>query len=152
MSHINPFNTQTDISPLVQKLGRHADSNRDGQVSGKEFAEFLDNVLHPERTSSPGAAVQANYLDRMVGFDQPSSPVPGSVKARIAALAQHLSPTPEHLQQLAGGLGPGAGTLSADGLTLRLTGGEGVLGLRERADGNVWQWLASDQSVRAAGW
>jgi hypothetical protein len=144
MSQINPFNAHTDISPLVQKLGRHADANRDGHVSAPEFAEFLDNVLHPERAAAPGGAMTSNYRDRMVGFDQPSNASTPSVKARIAALAQHLSPSPEHLRQLANGLGPNTGLLSADGLTLRLTGGEGMLSVRERADGNVWQWLSGD--------
>lgn len=142
---INPFTSHGDVSPLVQKLGRHSDVNRDGHVSAPEFAEFLNQVLHPESQSAPAMKMPAPYGDRLVGLDvRPSSSPSAPVKARLAAIAQYLAPSPENLRQISKELGPSAGVLSPDGLSLMLAGGEGTFGVRDRANGPVWQWMAHD--------
>ena len=142
MSQItNPLNLNTDLSPLVQKLGRHADLNRDGKVSGSEFAEFLDQVLHPDQPASPSLTLSAPYSDRMVGFDvAPSASPSASAKARIAAIAQYLAPSSDNLRQIARELGPSAGVVRPDGLSMMLAGGEGTVSVRDRANGPVWLW------------
>ena len=142
MSQItNPLNLNNDLSPLVQKLGRHADLNRDGKVSGPEFSEFLDQILNPDQPESPSITLPTPYRDRLVGFDvQPSASPSASAKARIAAMAQYLAPSPENLRQIARELGPTAGVLRPDGLSLMLAGGEGSVAVLDRANGPVWQW------------
>jgi hypothetical protein len=142
MSQItNPLNLHTDLSPLVQKLGRHADLNRDGKVSGPEFAEFLDQVLQPDQPASPSLKVPTPYRDRMIGFDvTPSASPSASAKSRIAAMAQYLAPSAENLRQIALELGPAAGILRPDGLSLMLAGGAGSVAVRDLPTGAVWQW------------
>jgi hypothetical protein len=148
----NPLNIHNNVSPLVEKLGRHADFNRDGKISGPEFAEFLDQVLHPQAPSTPALKVPAPYGDRLVGLDvRPSASPSAPIKERLAAIAQYLSPSPEHLRQIARELGPAAGVVSPDGLSLMLSGGQGVFGVRDRANGPVWQWMAHDLALPKSG-
>ena len=150
MSHgVNPLSPTGDLSPLVQRLGRQAELNRDGHVSRPEFAEFLEHILHPAAPATPGLAGDAPaFRDRLVGFGATSAADPAiALKARVAGLAQYLAPTAGNLGRIASELGPSAGVLGADGLTLLLSGGEDAIGVRDRGDGPVWQWMARDVSL-----
>lgn len=147
MSHgVNPLSPNGDLSPLVQRLGRHADLNRDGHVSAPEFAQFLDQILHPSQAATPGLSGDVPpFRDRLVGFgvSGPADPA-ADTKARIAGLAQYLAPTSGNLAQVASALGSPAGALSADGLSLRLPGDQGAIGVRDQGTGPIWQWLGND--------
>jgi hypothetical protein len=145
MTHgVNPLSSNDDLSPLVQRLGRHADLNRDGHVSGPEFAQFLDQILHPAQASRPGLPGDLTpFRDRLVGFGATGPADPAvELKARVANLAQYLAPTSGHLGQIASALGSPSGALAADGLTLQLPGGQGAIGVRDGGRGPVWQWMA----------
>jgi hypothetical protein len=77
----------------------------------------------------------------MVGFDvAPSASPSASAKARIAAIAQYLAPSSDNLRQIARELGPSAGVVRPDGLSMMLAGGQGTVSVRDRANGPVWLW------------
>jgi hypothetical protein len=144
MSHVNALRPGGDLPPLVEKLGRHADLDRDGKLTPAEFAGFLDRVLHPEGAPPAAASLPRvpAYLDRLVGFGPGATPDTAHLlKHRVAALAQHLEPTPAHLGRIAAELGPQAGVMTADGLTFLLAGGQGAVGVRPGGSGDVWQFL-----------
>jgi hypothetical protein len=146
---VNPLSPNGDLSPLVQRLGRQADLNRDGHVSAPEFAQFLDQILHPAQAATPGLPGGVPpFRDRLVGFAPtgPADPA-ADLKTRVASLAQYLAPTSGHLGQIAAALGAPAGALGADGATLTLPGGEGALGVRDLGTGPVWQWMAQGTAV-----
>jgi hypothetical protein len=152
---VNPLNANLhgDLSPLVQRLGRQADLDRDGHVSAPEFAEYLDQVLHPAQPVRPMLSGDvAPYRDRLVGFDITGDAAAArDAKGRVANLAQYLEPTATHLRQIAAELGPSAGVIGPDGLTLRLPGDQGCVGVRDQGHGPIWQWMGNVASRPPSG-
>jgi hypothetical protein len=164
-NNVNPLNSVTDgIQPLMRQLARVADANGDGQVSTEEFGTFLTQMLRSGgastnslKTLASTAAAAASsplgftagadsYLDRLEGFDLSRMENSAhSPKYAFANLAKGLAPTPENLRVIAEQLGPSKGFLEADGLSYILYDSNGYVGVRDRGNGPIWQWMAYNE-------
>ena len=162
-NNINPLNSVTDgIQPLMRQLARRADANGDGQVSTEEFGTFLTQLLraggattkslsdslstltNSANSVAPGAS--GNYLDRLEGFDLSRMENSAhSPKYAFANLAKNLAPTPENLRVIAEQLGSSKGFLENDGLSYILYDSNGYVGVRDRGNGPIWQWMAYNE-------
>ena len=126
---------------LVQQLLKRADVNHDGQVTTAEFNALLTDAI----AAQPDEAPDAVFRDRLNGFDMTHlAQKPANPKEAFAARAQFLAPSSANLRRLARELGDANGSLEADGLTYRLGGSNGFVGVRNRGYGPVWQWMAAD--------
>jgi len=138
--NIFPQGASEGIS-LVQQLLKRADINHDGQVTTAEF-----NALLNEAITAPGdEGADAVFRDRLNGFDMTRlSQEPANAKEAFATRAQFVAPSAANLQRLVRELGDANGSLDADGVTYRLGGSNGFVGVRNRGYGPVWQWMAAD--------
>lgn len=126
---------------LVQQLLKRADINHDGQVTTAEFNALLTDKI----AAQDDEAKDAVFRDRLNGFDMTRlSNAPVNAKEAFAVRAQFLAPSAANLEQLARELGDAKGSLEADGVTYRLNGSNGYVGVRNRGYGPVWQWMAAD--------
>jgi len=126
---------------LVQQLLKRADINHDGRITNEEFTSLLFDAIAAQDDTSTDAV----FRDRLNGFDMTRlSQTPANAKESFAERAQYLAPSAASLQRLAKELGSANGSLEADGLTYRLSGSNGYVGVRDRGYGPVWQWMAAD--------
>jgi len=126
---------------LIQQLLKRADINHDGQVTNAEFNALLTGAIAAHDDESTDAV----FRDRLNGFDMTRlSQPPANSKEAFAARAQFLAPSTANLQRLARELGDANGSLQPDGVTYRLDGSNGYVGVRNRGYGPVWQWMPAD--------
>jgi len=90
-SHVSK-SAATELSPLVEKLAKKADTNRDGQVTSSEFQEFLAGLMKSieenQRTAEKQSA--APGTSPVASGNQSTSPANAvrTIRAIAAAIAK----------------------------------------------------------------
>ena len=147
-----PVTSGTTVQNMAIQLAQQLDTNKDGQISVSEFANFLEGFLRQamtNQTAGIGTAAGAvssgsgAYSGAMLGFDLSRlQSAKDSPKYAFANLAMNLAPTDANMQAIAQQLGPSVGHLdSQDNFMLDGDAG-GYIGVRDRGNGPEWQWMA----------
>lgn len=159
-----PIGSGSSVQDLALQIAKQLDANGDGQVSVGEFGTFLENFVRQfvnDKTPGlgPGASAAATqpltkraladtaaigaYRGQMLGFDLSRlESAKDSPKYAFANLAQSLEPTDANMQAIAAQLGASVGHLDEQNNFMLDGDAGGYIGVRDRGNGPVWQWMA----------